>query len=93
MNRLPAGPASDSTVEAVIREYLKKELNVTADPQTVKRDTNLFESKVLDSLSLVKLVLFLEQKFGMKVEMEDMVPDNFSSIESISTYLHSHQPH
>jgi len=55
----------------------------------LKNDTLLFESGILDSLSLLKLVLFLEKQFGVVVPAEELVPDNFKSVDAICVYLRS----
>ena len=50
-------------------------------------DTDLFATGVLDSLSLVNLLLELENEFDMKVSLEDLNLDNFRSIASIARFI------
>ena len=38
---------------------------------------------LLDSFDIISLVSMLEEKFGCKVDGLDIVPENFSSIDSI----------
>lgn len=47
-------------------------------------DTDLFESGVLDSMSLVDLLVTLEQEFGWKARLEDIEIANLRSIETIA---------
>ena len=42
-----------------------------------------------DSLSLLKLVLFVQEKFGIGVDDVDLVPEHFDSVDAISAYLRS----
>jgi len=78
-------------MESLINAYIIRELVSKPKSLPLKNDTLLFESGILDSLSLLKLVLFLEQQFGVKVPPEDMVPENFKSIDAICTYFRSKQ--
>ena len=44
---------------------------------------DLIESSRLDSLGLVELLFFLEQRFGMRVDVEQLDLDDFRSVEAI----------
>ena len=49
--------------------------------------TDLIETGILDSLKFVDLLLHLEQKFGIHIDMSDLDLDNFRSIEKIAEFL------
>jgi acyl carrier protein len=40
-------------------------------------------------LSLLKLMLFVQERFGIAVDDVDLVPENFDSVEAICRYLRS----
>ena len=42
---------------------------------------------LLDSLRLMELIPLLEQQFSIRVAVEDLTPDNFDSLTSISRYV------
>ena len=46
--------------------------------------TNLIESGVIDSMGIMKLLVFVEETFNLKVSDSDLVPENFESIDSIN---------
>jgi len=48
---------------------------------------NLFDNGILDSAGLIAFVVYLEKKFGMSIPDEDLLPENFSSLESITSYI------
>ena len=45
--------------------------------------TDLIESGVLDSINLVTLISLLEEKYGIEITMDYLVPENFESVEAI----------
>jgi acyl carrier protein len=53
-------------------------------------DTDLFETAGLDSLSLVALLLHLENEFGVKVSLADLELDNFQSIARLAKFIARH---
>jgi acyl carrier protein len=82
-------PEDDSSVESIIIRYINREGSVKPNLLPIKNDTALIESGILDSLSILKLVLFIEDRFGVKVSPEDVVPENFETVEAICSYLRS----
>ena len=57
-------------------------------PEVDFRETSDFiEDDVLDSLDIIKLVSALEEEFSITVDAEEIVPDNFVSVEDISNLV------
>lgn len=77
-------------MESLISSYITREL-VSKPGLVLKNDTLLLESDILNSLSLIKVVLFVEQQFGVVVPPEELLPKNFKTIDTICTYLRSKQ--
>lgn len=53
---------------------------------------NLLESGILDSLGILDLVAFVEQNFGIVLADEELVPENFQSIEHLTAFVQSKSP-
>jgi acyl carrier protein len=79
-------------VEAVINEYISKELVQDSALLPLGNTTSLLETGVLDSLSLLRLVVFIQERFGIVVDDVDLVPENFDTVDAICAYLRSLQP-
>lgn len=56
------------------------------DPSAVKPDTALFTSNLLDSISLVDLILFVETEMGTRINPDDVRIENFDSIAQIMQF-------
>ena len=72
---------STSSVAAEIRGWLQE--NVTGNRE-IPDDYPLIESGVLTSLQTVELVMFMEDRFGISVEDDELDEENFESIKSIA---------
>jgi acyl carrier protein len=48
---------------------------------------HLLENGLLDSLGVLDLVAHLEQEFGIAVADEDLVPENFGTLERIAAFV------
>ncbi len=50
-------------------------------------ETDLLATGRLDSVAVVELLLQLEKRFGLRVEMEDFEIDHFRSLATIATFI------
>lgn len=58
-----------------------------ADPDEVRADTPLFSSGIIDSVSLLELVAYVEQHAGIKVSPSQVTLSNWDSIEKILNFV------
>jgi acyl carrier protein len=78
----------DSTRD-VVRHFILENFLPGEDPKNLKDDTELKESGILDSLSTLKLVTFLEEQFSVQLEAADLDAGNLSSVASIADLIAS----
>lgn len=64
--------------EQLLNNELEDELEVTDD---------LLGDGILDSLGMMKLILFIETEYTLKIPPQDMVIENFMSVDHITSYL------
>jgi acyl carrier protein len=57
------------------------------DDSRIGPGTDFLENGILDSTGVLELVGFLEEKFGIRVEDDELVPDNMNSLEKITLYI------
>lgn len=48
-----------------------------------KGKTNLYESGILDSMSIIMLTSELNEEFQVEIQVTDLIPENFDSAESM----------
>jgi acyl carrier protein len=79
-------------VETVINNYISRELVQDPALLPLADETSLLDSGILDSLSLLRLVVFLEERFGITIGDADLLPENFASVNTICAYLRAREP-
>lgn len=50
-------------------------------------EKSFLRNGILDSLGFVKLMLFLEDTFNVKIDRKDIRPENFDSLGKIMRYI------
>jgi acyl carrier protein len=79
-------------VETVINEYISRELVQDPALLPLANETSLLDSGILDSLRFLRLVIFLKERFGIKMGDADLLPKNFASVNTICAYLRACEP-
>jgi acyl carrier protein len=74
--------------EAELMEFVKDEL-LHGRKVKFSEDEDLLGAGIIDSLGILRLVAFIEEKFGIQVPDEDVVYENFHSIQAMANYLNS----
>jgi acyl carrier protein len=80
------GPGID-TIAAEVREFILGHLVPGDAADSLADDDLLLEGGIVDSGSVMTLVLFLEDRFGIRVEDEDLVALNFATIGRIAEFV------
>ena len=76
-----------SNDKELIQKFINEKLARTKQMKDVDEKDNLIMNGVIDSMGVVQLVAYLEETFKMKVKDEDIVPDNFETIDVISSFI------
>jgi methoxymalonate biosynthesis acyl carrier protein len=77
-------PASSlEAVQAELAAMFAKELHIDVPTP----ETDLLAEGRLDSVGVVELLLQLEKRFGLRVDMEDLEIDHFRSLAAIASFI------
>lgn len=76
---------SQADVTNDVRNFILE--SVFTDKEKVKNDTLIFKDGFFDSMGMVTLITFLEEKFGVQTSDEDLIEENFESINAISNFV------
>lgn len=71
-------------VRSSIRNFLK---NAAPNGASFSDNDNLLAKGLIDSLRMLDLMSFLEQHYQLKVEDDDLMPENFESINAITRFV------
>lgn len=71
------------SVKDSVKDYILKEFLPGEDPEQLTESTPLITGGILDSLTTLKLVSFLEEQYGIQIEAHEADVDNLNTIEKI----------
>lgn len=74
---------TDSDITATVRGFILKEFLPDEDPSTLTDTTPLIRGAILDSIATVKLVTFLEERYGIAFAPHELGVDYLDTVEDI----------
>jgi acyl carrier protein len=69
-----------------VRNFLYDE-NFKEEFKSLDENESLLEKGIIDSVKMIELISFLEEKYGIKVDDDDLYPENFDTIAAIENYV------
>lgn len=80
-----------NAVKEAVKAYILDEFLPGEDPDELDDSTPLITGGILDSISTIKLVSFLEERFGIEFEAHEMNADYLDSLGEIAGTVEAKQ--
>jgi acyl carrier protein len=80
---------NDAVVDGLI-EFLTSQRLIRKD-QKLEKDESLLDAGIIDSLAIMELTNYIEAKFGIWFEEQDLIPETFESLGSLADYITTKQ--
>ena len=74
-------------IEQQLREYILENFLFTDDQSILNNGDSFLVKGILDSTGILEVIYFLEDEFSIKVEDEEMIPENLDSINNLVAFV------
>ncbi|MDX8389137.1 MAG: phosphopantetheine-binding protein [Mariprofundaceae bacterium] len=74
----------------LLKTFVFEELVHIPDESTFSDNDDLLEAG-LDSMGIMRLVLFIEEQFGISLPDEEIEPGNIQTLNRINTWIERHR--
>lgn len=75
------------TIEQDLRQFLAENFILDDGGAGLDANISLTETGVLDSMGVLELITFIEERFGFAVPDEDTLPENLDSVARLVNYV------
>jgi acyl carrier protein len=75
-----------SNVKGKIRDFIVENFLFGSD-DGLDDSSSFLEQGIIDSTGVLELVEFLEEEFNIRVEDEELIPENLDSIANVASYI------
>lgn len=73
-------------VEETLTEFIQNEIVYGSGHARVEREEQLLDG-IVDSTDLLRLVVFIEERFAIEVGDDELVPENFETIARLGGFI------
>ena len=77
----------DTEIKEKLKVFIRDKFLLRNDSKTPNDDDSFLEKGIIDSTGVLELVSFIEETFNIKVEDEELVPDNLDSLNKLISYV------
>lgn len=70
-----------------IVEFIKENFIMGRSDAQIDPGESLIESGIMDSTGVLELVEYLEATYGIKIEDEELIPENLETVNNIVIFL------
>jgi len=76
-----------SDIFTTLVEFIKENFIIGRSDIKIDPDVSLIESGIMDSTGVLELVEYLEATYSIKIEDEELIPENLETINNIIKLL------
>ena len=73
--------------EAKIREFIFENFMIGGNEEDLDNEDSFLEKGVIDSTGILELVMFVEETYDIEVEDDEVIPENFDSVNKLGAYV------
>lgn len=78
-------------LQHAIQRFIVNELMYEDGVTSIEPDFPLVDNHIIDSLGLLRLIIFIEDQFGIEVRDEEVIPGNFKTINDVQAFIQRKQ--
>ncbi len=71
----------------ILREFVTESFLPSSGVEAFDDHDSFMEQGIIDSTGFLELLEFLEEKFDIKIEDEELVPDNLDSLDKLVSFI------
>jgi acyl carrier protein len=74
-------------IEEKIKSFIQDNFLLGDKNKVIKEDESFLQGGTIDSTGVLELVNFIEETYKIKVEDEELIPENLDSIKNLVAYI------
>lgn len=80
-------------VKDVLRKFIEENFLASAGLDAFEDDDSFMEKGIIDSTGVLELLEFVEEQFDIRVEDEEVIPDNLDALNKLTSFINKKVGH
>lgn len=78
---------NEKNIVDIISHFIINNFLLSNQNGNIDTNKSLYENGIVDSTGVLEIVDFLEETFDIKIEDDELIPDNLDSIKKMSEFV------
>ena len=78
---------TQNDIKGILREFINENILSSAGLDSFADTDSFLERGIIDSTGVLELLAFIEEKFHIQVEDEEIIPDNLDSLNNLTSFI------
>ena len=74
-------------IKSNITSYIEKNFLFGLSDKSLNENDSFLDKGIIDSTGILEIVSYVEEEFGIEVKDEELIPDNFDSVNNLAEYI------
>jgi len=74
-------------IENKVRDFILENYLFTDKQSELNNEDSFLEKGIIDSTGILEVIYFIEDEYSIKVEDEEMIPENLDSVNNIVNFI------
>ncbi len=74
-------------IKTQIKQFVAENMLFSGEDFPYPSDASFLQEGIIDSLGVMELVTFVQTRFNVSVEMHEVTPDNFDSVDKLAAFI------
>lgn len=75
----------------IIKKFILENYMFTSDPNELDDNESFLKRGLIDSTSVLEIIMFLEDEYHIKVDDDEMIAENLDSVNNIVNFINRKQ--
>ncbi len=80
---------TNNKIKKYVKEFIIMNFNYSINKDSLNDDSSFIDNGIIDSTGVLELIDFIEEKFKIIIENDEVIPENLDSINNIVKYIKS----
>jgi acyl carrier protein len=74
-------------IKKSIYDYIYDNFLLGRDRASLKDEDSFLDKRILDSTGFIELITFVEERFGVQVGDDELMPENLDSVRNLEAFI------
>ncbi|HRX49535.1 MAG TPA: acyl carrier protein [Spirochaetota bacterium] len=81
------GIVQSAALNDLIITFIRENFIAARSLKEIRADQSLLDSGIIDSTGILELIMFLEEKFDITIEDDELTPENLDTVKNLVSLL------